>query len=104
MTQLRKTMLEELQRRNLSKLTANCYVRVVEEFSLFYHRPPDQLGPEQIREYQAHLFCRSEARCQHRRATPFGFAFFLQQDPQAQFERRGNSLSKEAHSSAGHSE
>jgi integrase/recombinase XerD len=55
-TQLRKTMLEELQRRNLSKLTADCYVRVVEEFSLFHHRPPDQLGPEQIRQYQAHLF------------------------------------------------
>jgi len=49
-------MLEELQRRNLSKLTAECYLRVVEEFALFYKRPPDQLGPEQIRQYQAHLF------------------------------------------------
>jgi len=49
-------MLEELQRRNLSKLTAECYVRVVEEFSRYHHRAPDQLGPEQIRQYQAHLF------------------------------------------------
>ena len=56
MTQLRKAMLEELQRRNLSQLTAECYLRVVEEFALFYNRPPDQLGPEQIRQYQAHLF------------------------------------------------
>ena len=55
-THLRKMMLEELQRRNLSKLTAECYLRVVEEFALFYKRPPDQLGPEQIRQYQAHLF------------------------------------------------
>jgi hypothetical protein len=55
-THLRKIMLEELQRRNLSKLTAECYLRVVEEFALFYNRPPDQLGPEQIRQYQAHLF------------------------------------------------
>jgi integrase/recombinase XerD len=55
-THLRKMMLEELQRRNLSKLTAECYLRAVEEFALFYKRPPDQLGPEQIREYQAHLF------------------------------------------------
>jgi integrase/recombinase XerD len=55
-THLRKMMLEELQRRNLSKLTARCYLRAVEEFARFYHRPPDQLGPEQIREYQAHLF------------------------------------------------
>ena len=51
MTHLRKMMLEELQRRNLSKLTAECYLRVVEEFALFYNRPPDQLGPEQIRQY-----------------------------------------------------
>src|ERR1035441_8151920 len=49
-------MLEELQRRNLSKLTAECYLRAVEEFALFYKRPPGQLGPEQIRQYQAHLF------------------------------------------------
>ncbi len=56
MTHLRKTMLEELQLRNLSKLTCECYVRVVEEFSRYHHRPPDQLGPEQIRQYQAHLF------------------------------------------------
>ena len=28
----------------------------VEEFALFYKRPPDQLGPEQIRQSQAHLF------------------------------------------------
>jgi integrase/recombinase XerD len=55
-THLRKIMLEELQRRNLSKLTAECYLRVVEEFALFYNRPPDQLDPEQIRQYQAHLF------------------------------------------------
>src|ERR1035441_6981819 len=43
-TRLRKMMLEELQRRNLSKLTAECYLRAVEEFALFYKRPPDQLG------------------------------------------------------------
>jgi hypothetical protein len=30
-------------------------VRVVEEFSLYYPRPPDQLGPEHIRQYQGHL-------------------------------------------------
>ena len=56
MTQLRKAMLEELQRRNLSQLTAECYLRAVEEFSRYFNTPPDRLGPEQIRQYQAHLF------------------------------------------------
>jgi integrase/recombinase XerD len=49
-------MLEELQRRNLSQITARLYLRAVEEFSLYYNLPPDQLGPEHIRQYQAHLF------------------------------------------------
>jgi hypothetical protein len=31
MTHLRKTMLEELQRRNLSKITTRLYLRAVEE-------------------------------------------------------------------------
>ena len=56
MTQLRQKMLEELQRRNYSHGTAKTYVRIVREFATYFHQPPDKLGPEQIRQYQAHLF------------------------------------------------
>ena len=56
MTQLRQKMLEELQRRNYSHRTAKIYVRIVREFATYFHQPPDKLGPEQIRQYQAHLF------------------------------------------------
>ena len=56
MTQLRQKMLEELQRRNYSHRTAKTYVRIVREFATYFHQPPDKLGPEQIRRYQAHLF------------------------------------------------
>jgi integrase/recombinase XerD len=49
-------MTEELVRRNYSEGTARCYLRTVEEFSNYFHRPPDQLSPEHIREYTAHLF------------------------------------------------
>jgi integrase/recombinase XerD len=55
-TQLRKKMLEELQRRNYSHRTAKTYVRIVREFAEHFHQSPDKLGPEQIRQYQAHLF------------------------------------------------
>ena len=55
MTQLRKLMLEELQRRNYSKTTVNAYVRMVEAFARHFHRSPDQLGPEEIRAYQVYL-------------------------------------------------
>ena len=56
MTQLRQKMLEELQRRHYSDRTAKTYIRIVRDFAAYFHRPPDQLGPEQIRQYQAYLF------------------------------------------------
>jgi site-specific recombinase XerD len=49
-------MLEELQRRNYAQTTISSYIRIVEDFSQRFHRPPDRLGPQQIREYQAELF------------------------------------------------
>ena len=36
--------------------TARTYVRIVRDFAEYFHQPPDKLGPEQIRQYQAHLF------------------------------------------------
>src|ERR1022692_1761670 len=49
-------MLEELERRNYAQTTIDCYIRTVEHFSRYFHRSPDQLGPQHIREYQAALF------------------------------------------------
>src|SRR5450756_2459919 len=55
-TQLRKMTLEELARRNYTESTTRAYLRIIEDLARYFHRPPDQLGPEQIREYTAHLF------------------------------------------------
>src|ERR1700758_5618613 len=55
-TRLRQRMLDELQRRNYSSNTVRSYIHAVEEFSKYFRRSPDQLGPDHIREYQIHLF------------------------------------------------
>ena len=56
MTRLRKMMLEELQRRNYSESTARAYVRVIRDFAAYFHKAPDKLGPEHVRQFQAYLF------------------------------------------------
>ena len=49
-------MLDELQRRNYAQNTVRAYIHAVEDFAKYFRRSPDRLGPEQIREYQVHLF------------------------------------------------
>jgi site-specific recombinase XerD len=48
-------MLEELERRNYSKGTIRYYLRFVERFAQHFGKPPDKLGPEHLRSYQAYL-------------------------------------------------
>jgi site-specific recombinase XerD len=55
-THLRQMMLDELQRRNYSPNTVRSYIYAVEEFARYFRRSPEQLGPDQVREYQVHLF------------------------------------------------
>jgi integrase/recombinase XerD len=54
-TRLRKMMLEELQRRNYSTITTRNYLRVVTEFAKYFGKPPDRLGLNELRTYQAYL-------------------------------------------------
>ena len=71
MTQLRKLMLEEIQRRNFTESTTRTYLRIIEDFARHFHRPPDQLGPEL-----------GQSNCG-------SFAIFLCQDVEAALGRGG---------------
>lgn len=55
MTLLRQRMLEDLRIRNYAPTTVDCYVRSVADFAKHFNKPPDQLGPEEIRSWQLHL-------------------------------------------------
>ncbi|MDY0040230.1 MAG: site-specific integrase [Desulforhabdus sp.] len=55
MTELRRKMAEEMQLRGLSPQTQQSYIDAVRGLAKFYHRPPDQLGQEEIRNFFLHL-------------------------------------------------
>ena len=46
MTQLRKMTLDEIARRNYTEGTTRAYLRIIEDLARYFHRSPDQLGPE----------------------------------------------------------
>jgi integrase-like protein len=55
MTPLRQRMLGDMQFRGFSLRTQEAYVRAVHQLAAHFHRPPDQLGEEELREYFLYL-------------------------------------------------
>jgi len=55
MTPLRQRMIEDMQLRNFSSETQRSYIHYIAEYARHFHTPPDQLGPEAIREFQLYL-------------------------------------------------
>ena len=51
MTPLRRRMIEDVQLWSFSPHTREAYVRAVAKFAGHFGRPPDRLGPEEVRAY-----------------------------------------------------
>ena len=70
-------MLDELHRRNYAQNNVRAYIHAIEDFAKYFHRSPDRLGPEHIREYQVHLFrdCKLSAGTIEGRTAALRFLF-----------------------------
>jgi site-specific recombinase XerD len=55
MSPLRRRMIEDMQIRNLTPNTQRVYVEQVVRFTRHFRKPPDHLGPAEIRTYLLHL-------------------------------------------------
>src|SRR2546430_85781 len=55
MTELRKRMIECLQLRGLSARTQESYVRAVRQLAEHYHKSPDLISEEELRQYFLYL-------------------------------------------------
>ena len=55
MTKLRQQMIGLLQLRNYSETTIHSYVHIVERFARHFHKSPDALGCEEVKQFLLHL-------------------------------------------------
>lgn len=55
MTALRERMLEDLRLRGLAPKTQEAYVGAVRNLAAYYHKPPDQITEEELRQYFLYL-------------------------------------------------
>ena len=55
MTPLRQRFIEDMQLRNFAPSTQSNYVHHVAAFAAYFHRSPEQLDIEAVRQYQLYL-------------------------------------------------
>ena len=92
MTLLRQRMLEDLRIRNYAPSTVRCYVRSVAEFAEHFNKPPDQLGPEEIRSWQLFLLNEKGVKTSSYIQAVCAGSVFLQQHPEPQDRDRADSV------------
>ncbi|MBU0493239.1 MAG: site-specific integrase [Chloroflexi bacterium] len=55
MSALRQRMIDDLQLRGLAANTQDAYVRAVRQLAEYYHKSPDQISEEELRQYLLYL-------------------------------------------------
>ena len=81
MTPLRQKLIDEIQLRGFSPHTQDSYVRCVAGLAKFYHRPPDQIGDEELKAYLLHLLRKRKLACSSLIVAVSGLRFFYGHPP-----------------------
>jgi len=79
-------MPDDLRIRNYAPTTVECYVRSVTEFAKHFNKPPDQLGPEEIRAWQLHLLKEKKVKLSTYIQAVCGLRFFYRNTLNRQVE------------------
>ena len=78
MTALRQRMIEDMQLRNLSPHTIEAYVSAVARFAKHFGQSPEQLNPDQVRQYLLHLVRDQRVGWSRYNIARCGLQFFYQ--------------------------
>ena len=92
MTHLRQIMLEELRRRNYAESTIDAYIHTVEHFSRHFHRSPDQLTEQELRDYFTYLVETKKVPSSTLRTEIFGVKFLFDKTLQRRWPMCGSPL------------
>lgn len=76
MTALRERMIEDMQLHGLSEGTQQNYVHTVRQLAKYYHKSPDQITEEELREYFLHLIKVKQVAPSTFRVALCGIKFF----------------------------
>ena len=79
MTALRERMIEDLGLHGLSNQTQKLYVAAVQRLATYYHKSPDQITEEELREYFLHLSNVQQVSASTLTVALCGIRFFYEQ-------------------------
>ena len=85
MTMLRQKMIEDMQLHSFSERTQDSYLRAVRQLAAYFHKPPDQINEEELRQYFLYMKNGKKASRSTMTQALCGIKFFYERTLQRQW-------------------